>query len=1215
MHTLYINAKTPPQKVDSRVRTTIYGYPCCVFWKADDNATPMFISKGNYNYDKGSEEAFGFTSDYPDAFSVEFCNNTSDPCLFHGEISDAWGDDFEFRYPDGYEDISDFKRMHSWVVSTWQGGATNAFLAGTYTGVDGDTYTQDTAAYRLAKFKKEFTDYFDMNFALVYYVYAVWGLYVDSLAKNLFLTTFDRKHWYCYFYDMDTCLGINNEGVLNFDYYHLDIDKIGNAYVFNGQSSALWENFRQAFPDEIRETYRTWRSNGLMTYDRVLEYFITNQVSRYSASIYNEDAEYKYIEMLRTDNDATNLFQVRGSAESHLRYFAKNRLNYFDSYLNAGTYPDDYASLRIYTPTGDLTVEPNANITITPYSHSFVGVKYKANGTLMQQRAEAGSATTFIAPNEKFNDTETAIYPASQISSLGDLSPLYCGTINLSKATKLTEIIVGNGTEGYSNTNLRDFAVGANKLLKKVDVQNCPNLTSALALSECPNIEEVYAQGSGITSVELPSSGYLKKIYLPATITNLTVTNQQYIEEFHLEGYYALTTLRIEKTINIPVEDIMLNAPNLNRIRLLDITWAAESEEALRQTIEKFKSCLGLDANGNNTDKAVVTGRVTVPSISDELYNDIYENFPDLVVDDGSGKPYILNYKDRDGTSLYLVRVAEGADAINPIEAGYISKPADIEGENYKYIFVGWSTLPTNIHRHYVITAQYNTLFAIKYYNGDKLLLTKYAVMGHAASDPVADGELEAPTRTGTDDLHYIFSDWDNLPTNVQATTSVYAQFTNVYPVRFYTDSDLATLYYTQWVVDGQDAFDPVASGDIVAPTKEGTNDKHYTFNAWNIIPTNVKEIIQVYALYIDTWAVRFHNDDTLVNTQWVLNRQSAVDPVATGLIATPTRTSTAQYHFTYIGWDGNYTNVTESRDIYAKYKNTIRTYNVYFYNGDTLLQTVENVQYGSSATYTGATPVKDGVDDPENYVFKRWNPSPNNITGETKCRAIFRYIGYLADDWATIESHIEDGTATSIYQIGARKEVPFSIDGVDYIADVEIIAHNHDDLADGSGKATLTFACKDLPEYKIRFNASNDNTGGWEASEARSICNGTLYDALPDELKAVIKPVFKLSDGGVDNKTLVQTVDKVWIASYEEVGLPTNRYVLEGQGKTYSMTFSDNESRKKYLEDGTTSGYITRSSYLNDNSKGMIMRVTASGGSYSDIAFNYFHAAFGFCM
>ena len=52
----------------------------------------------------------------------------------------------------------------------------------------------------------------------------------------------------------------------------------------------------------------------------------------------------------------------------------------------------------------------------------YAGVKYRANGTLQQQRAEANVPVTFIAPAETFNDTETAIYGASEISSLGDLA-------------------------------------------------------------------------------------------------------------------------------------------------------------------------------------------------------------------------------------------------------------------------------------------------------------------------------------------------------------------------------------------------------------------------------------------------------------------------------------------------------------------------------------------------------------------------------------------------------------------------------------------------------------------------------------------------------------------------------------------------------------------------------------------------------------------------
>lgn len=1151
--------------------------------------------KYNVNHDKGSEETFGFTEDYPDVQSVEFCNNTSDACLFHGTIPSDWSDDFEFRYPDGHDDISAFKEMHDWVVSTYQVDATGDALAETYIGVDGDQYTHDTSEYRLAKFKKEFEEHFDMEYALVYYVYTFFALMVDQRAKNLFLTSWDKKRWLCYFYDNDTIFGINNQGDLVLDYYYEDKDQLGDAYVFNGATSTLWVNFKAAFWDKIQEKYRELRSDKRLSKAKLEEAYITNQADKWSISIYNEDSDYKYVSMVRSDDDASNLGQVRGTGVEHLHYLLDSRFVYCDSMWYAGNdadynYPEDYVSLRIYTPVDendnprtDLVVTPNANITATYFSSMYGGAKYKANGTLLQERVTANIPVTFIPPvnsdtgeTEKFNNTETAVFGASQISSLGDLSALYCGSVKVAKATKLTELIIGSGIEGYKNENLWELEVGTNKLLKKIDVRNCPKLVDPLGLANCSNIQEIYATGSGITGLELPSSGYLKKVYLPGTLTNLTVTNQKYIQEFSLEGYDNLTTLRIEDTVGIPVEDIMLNAPSLNRIRLLDVSWHAESEEALAQTIAKFKSCLGLDANGNNTDNAVVTGRVTIDSpISDELYNDIYENFPDLIVDDGSGDIYIVNYKDRDGKSLYVMRVAEGAIAIDPIAEGYIDTPDPIITDTYRYEFVGWSTLPTSIDKHYIITAQYATKFAIHFYNGDELIYTQWSVQGDAAEDPVSNGAISAPTKAGTSDISYKFSSWDNLPINVQSSTNVYAQYDTYWAARFWNDD---VLYLTEWVING---------GTVAAP-------KDYFENYTN-----------------------------------------------------PTRVSTAQYDYTFSAWDGDFDTVmTSAREFSATYYSTIRRYNVYFYNDTELLYTVENVQYGGSASYSGATPTKLGVEDPDEYVFKGWLPAPTNITGETYCYALFKFTGYLfgklSDDseygtvdapnwdminpyWSTIASDVaayQAGTMTeddlkSKYPIGGRMIIPVALSDGTVTADVEIIGYNHDNLADGSGKSPLTFFCVDLPQILHRMNEESSNEGGYEASEMRTFLNGELLAALPSELQSIIKPVYKISDGGSTNKTLITTTDSCWLASYDEVGLTSGSNNLAGQGELYSAIFSSNkDSRKKYVTDDTaTGGWWLRSSYYSTNSSSMFWRVTNSGGSYSDIAFNSFYVAFGFCI
>lgn len=1160
--------------------------------------------KYNVNHDKGSEETFGFTSDYPDVQSVEFCNNTSDACLFHSTIPSDWSDDFEFRYPDGHSDISAFKEMHDWVVSTYQVDATGNALESTYVGVDGDEHTHDTAAYRLAKFKKEFEEHFDMEYALIYYIYTFFALMVDQRAKNLFLTSWDKKHWLCYFYDNDTIYGINNQGDLVLDYYYEDKDQLGDAYVYNGATSTLWVNFKAAFWNRIQEKYRELRSDKRLSKAKLEEAYITNQANKWSISIYNEDSDYKYVSMVRSDNDASNLGQVRGTGVEHLYYMLDNRFVYCDSLMYAGNeddynYPDDYVSLRIYTPVDendnprtDLVVTPNANITATYFSSMYGGAKYKANGTLLQERVTANVPYTFVPPvnsdtgeSEKFNNTETAVFGASQLSSLGDLSALYCGSVKVAKAKKLVELIVGSGLEGYKNENLWELEVGTNKLLKKVDVRNCPKLVDPLGLANCPNIQEIYATGSGITGVELPKSGYLKKAYLPGTLTNLTVTNQKYIEEFILEGYDNLTTLRIEDTVNIPVEDIMLNAPNLNRIRLIDVQWEAESEAALVQTIEKFKACLGLDANGNNTNNAVVTGRVHVAEkVSDEVFGDIYNSFPDLVVDDGSKEIYIVNYKDRDGRILYSTRVSEGASAIDPITEGYIEKPEAIITETYRYEFIGWSTLPTSINRHYVITAQYHTKFAIKFYNDAELIYQQWSVQGDAAQDPVSNGSISTPTKTSTNpDMAYQFSGWDNLPINVQGTVDVYAQYDTYWAARFWNDSK---LYLTEWVIDG---------GTVIEPEE-----------------------------YFDNY----------------------VNPI---------RTSTAQYDYYFSKWDGDFeTLMTSARDFYAVYTNTLRRYDVYFYadandiyNDDKALQKTSNIPYGSSASYSGSTPIKQYVDNPEEYVFKGWMPTPDNITGETRCIALFKFTGYLfgklgktdGEDygygtvdnpnwnaintyWDVIASDVESYKNGALsqddfikkYPIGGRMIIPINLSDNVY-ADVEIIGHNHDNLADGSGSAPLTFLCVDLPNITKGMNETKTNEGGWETSNMRSFTNGELLNALPNELKTIIKPVYKVSDCGGNNKLLITTTDRCWIMSYDEIGFSAHTSALKGQGNVYSSIFYDDNSRIKYIIDSTEKGrWWLRSSYYSD-SNSMFWRVQQSGIPYTNSASDELYVAFGFCI
>ena len=706
--------------------------------------------------------------------------------------------------------------MHDWVVSTRTDAATGNGLPEDVVDLDGVTHTTDTAEYRLAKFKMEFENHFDMHYALIYYVYTFFALMVDQRAKNMFLTYWGTTgKWQPWFYDNDTSFGINNEGQLVFDYMMEDTDQLDGANVYNGQNSVLWTNFRNAFPDEIKETYQNLRNNGLITYDKLIDQFITNGSDKWSESIYNEDMDFKYISMLRSDNDATNLPQVRGSGEEHFRYFVENRLNYCDSKWYASDYANDYISLRIYTPTTWAGVEPNPAITVTPFSDMYAGVRYKANGTLYQSRVSHGVPVTFRPQgetfesenNETFNDTETAVYGAHQLSSIGDLAPLYCGSVNVSNADKLIELKVGDGTEGYSNANLHELSVGTNKLLKKIDVQNCPNFTSVLDLSNCPSMEEVYAKGSSITGVNFPEAGVLKKAQLPGTITNFTLKHQLYVEELTFEGYDNIKTLWIENCPTVDGFDILSKAANVDRLRLTNVNLTYDTAAEMLALAER--PIAGIDENGTNTDKMWIDGKCHIKELSGADYLAIKDAFPYMTITYDALVSQLI-FMSEDGTVELDRQEIQNGGAGNYTG----TTPTKESTAQYDFTFAGWSLTPggsidTNALKAVTADRMVYAAFSgalrsytVRFYNGTTLLEAYTVEYG---KDAVYKGNTPVNNSTGNPD-DFEFYGWKPEPINIQGETNCYAQF---YDLREITD-DWATI--AQACLDGT-ATDKYAIG------------------------------------------------------------------------------------------------------------------------------------------------------------------------------------------------------------------------------------------------------------------------------------------------------------------------------------------------------------------------------------------------------------------
>jgi len=120
--------------------------------------------------------------------------------------------------------------------------------------------------------------------------------------------------------------------------------------------------------------------------------------------------------------------------------------------------------------------------------------------------------------------------------------------------------------------------------------------------------------------------------------------------------------------------------------------------------------------------------------------------------------------------------------------------------------------------------------------------------------------------------------------------------------------------------------------------------------------------------------------------------------------VNTTARQADAHYTYTPNGWskiangspDANaLVNVVADRTVYAAYDAEGQKYIVRFYNGSTLMKTVNDVLYGGTAEPPTETPVH--TSDPENYEFNSWSPSNMNIEGNTDCYAQYRFTGIVA--------------------------------------------------------------------------------------------------------------------------------------------------------------------------------------------------------------------------
>lgn len=183
-----------------------------------------------------------------------------------------------------------------------------------------------------------------------------------------------------------------------------------------------------------------------------------------------------------------------------------------------------------------------------------------------------------------------------------------------------------------------------------------------------------------------------------------------------------------------------------------------------------------------------------------------------------------------------------------------------------------------------------------------------------------------------------------------------------------------------------------------------------------------------------------------------------------------------------------------------------------------------------------------------------------------------------------------------------ARRQIALGAVKTDHMkngfnAEYRIIGFDHDDLADGSGKAPFTWEMTRAYRDTRPMNDDCTNKGGWDASDVRKWLNSDFFGLCSDDLQAVIRPVIKLASAGDCSKEIIKSVDRIFILSEKEV-YGRVFYSVPGEGSWYEYYRLEDIPYFALDEDGDSCYKWLRSASYSLSSNFCAVNTNGSAGS-----------------
>ena len=166
-------------------------------------------------------------------------------------------------------------------------------------------------------------------------------------------------------------------------------------------------------------------------------------------------------------------------------------------------------------------------------------------------------------------------------------------------------------------------------------------------------------------------------------------------------------------------------------------------------------------------------------------------------------------------------------------------------------------------------------------------------------------------------------------------------------------------------------------------------------------------------------------------------------------------------------------------------------------------------------------------------------------------------------NSWAAIIKACQEKQVPDTWNVGDSCNM--TINNKTYA--IDIIGKNHDDYADGSGKAPLTFQMHTTYATQYKMNGAEYNNCGWKNCLVR-ISNAfpKLKQVMPAEVVAALKAVTKKTTAGDASSAIDTTSDTLFLLSEIEVqGTRTHSYAGEGTQYAYYQTAANRKKNRAW--------------------------------------------------